>query len=166
MGVTVIGQKLRAATVGLGTQVLCDKCEGRGNLKGTAIVCSQCEGQGRYRMEKNVSVNVPPGVNDGSTIRLKGMGEHGVPPGNLLIRVCAPATTATIRRDGADLYSDASVTQVRHTAIQVCVCIRRELEIRTPSCKQGVGTLCFLYRLSGRNGPPHRRSWTRVGRWK
>jgi DnaJ-class molecular chaperone len=82
-------------------KVLCAACEGRGNLKGTAIVCSQCAGQGRYRMEKTISVKVPPGVNDGSTIRLKAMGEHGVPPGNLLVRARSPLAIERVHLVGS-----------------------------------------------------------------
>ena len=39
--------------------------------------CKSCGGQGRVRKEKTLSVNIPPGVEDGTRIRLAGEGEVG-----------------------------------------------------------------------------------------
>ena len=40
--------------------------------------CKSCGGQGRVRREKTLSVNIPPGVEDGTRIRLAGEGEVGL----------------------------------------------------------------------------------------
>ena len=51
-------------------------------------VSRDCGGSGRVRKEKKLSVNVPPGVDDGNRIRLTGEGEAGLrggPPGDLYI---------------------------------------------------------------------------------
>ena len=47
-----------------------------------------CSGSGRVTRERTLSVNIPPGVEDGTRIRLAGEGEAGVrggPPGDLYI---------------------------------------------------------------------------------
>ena len=58
------------------------------------------------RKEKKLSVNVPPGVDDGTRIRLAGEGEAGLrggPPGDLYIFLTI-AAHVFFQRDGADIY--------------------------------------------------------------
>src|SRR3954451_24325803 len=64
----------------------CPGCQGRGQMIEDA--CPSCSGQGRVTRERNLSVNIPQGVEDGTRIRLAGEGEAGVrggPPGALYI---------------------------------------------------------------------------------
>ena len=68
--------------------------------------CRSCGGQGRVRREKTLSVNIPPGVEDGTRIRLAGEGEVGVrgaAPGDLYIFVSV-APHAIFQRDGANIH--------------------------------------------------------------
>jgi molecular chaperone DnaJ len=51
----------------------CPKCSGRGKIP--EKLCSVCRGTGTKRKRQNVSLKVPPGVDDGATIRLRGHGE-------------------------------------------------------------------------------------------
>ena len=63
-------------------------------------------GQGRVRREKTLSVNIPPGVEDGTRIRLAGEGEvglRGAPPGDLYIFVSI-APHSIFQRDGANIF--------------------------------------------------------------
>ncbi len=53
----------------------CQVCNGHGQVIKKA--CKACGGSGRARKEKNLSVNIPPGVEDGTRIRLSGEGESG-----------------------------------------------------------------------------------------
>ena len=82
----------------------CTTCQGAGRI--IDHPCRACGGQGRTRREKTLSVNIPPGVEDGTRIRLTGEGEaglRGAPPGDLYI-----FTTVTphriFRRDGPNIY--------------------------------------------------------------
>jgi DnaJ-class molecular chaperone len=53
-------------------------------------VCASCRGRGRIHRPRTIEVDVPPGVRDGSAIRLTGLGEagsNGAPPGDLYLRV-------------------------------------------------------------------------------
>lgn len=64
----------------------CPRCEGSGEVVDTP--CATCKGKGRVRKSRSLNVNIPPGVDDGTQIRLTGEGEpgeHGGPPGNLYI---------------------------------------------------------------------------------
>lgn len=64
----------------------CPVCLGRGQVPSTP--CPTCKGAGEVRTRKKVLITVPPGVDTGSKIRLKGQGGKGSsngPPGDLLI---------------------------------------------------------------------------------
>ena len=64
----------------------CPACQGRGQVIDDP--CPSCSGAGRVTRERTLSVNIPPGVEDGTRIRLSGEGEAGVrggPAGDLYI---------------------------------------------------------------------------------
>jgi molecular chaperone DnaJ len=51
----------------------CPKCSGRGKIP--EKLCSVCRGSGTRRKRQTVSLKVPPGIDDGATIRLRSHGE-------------------------------------------------------------------------------------------
>ena len=53
----------------------CDKCGGEGVIIKTP--CPACGGRGRVRSKKEIEVNIPAGVDNGSRLRLQGQGEAG-----------------------------------------------------------------------------------------
>ncbi|MBT5498995.1 MAG: molecular chaperone DnaJ [Alphaproteobacteria bacterium] len=82
----------------------CATCHGQGQV--IEDPCRECGGSGRTRKEKKLSVNVPPGVDDGTRIRLSGEGEAGLrggPPGDLYIFLTI-SEHVFFQRDGADIY--------------------------------------------------------------
>jgi molecular chaperone DnaJ len=82
----------------------CPACQGRGQVIDNP--CPSCAGSGRVTRERALSVNIPPGVEDGTRIRLAGEGEAGVrggPAGDLYIFLTISAH-AFFQREGADLY--------------------------------------------------------------
>ena len=104
----------------------CSTCQGRGKVRsqqgfftvertcpacgGTARTierpCAQCAGSGRVRRERTLSVTIPPGVEDGTRIRLSGEGEagvHGGGPGDLYIFV-GIRPHRIFQRDGTGVY--------------------------------------------------------------
>src|SRR3954468_640007 len=90
----------------------CPGCQGRGQMIEDA--CPSCSGQGRVTRERNLSVNIPPGVEDGTRIRLAGEGEAGVrggPPGDLYIFLSL-AQHQFFQRDGADLHCRVPISMV------------------------------------------------------
>src|SRR5438045_5841512 len=82
----------------------CSTCHGSGQTIDKP--CRACGGQGRVRREKTLSVNIPPGVEDGTRIRLAGEGEsgqHGAAAGDLYIFVSI-AQHSIFQRDGANIF--------------------------------------------------------------
>ncbi len=64
----------------------CPTCHGRGEV--IENPCRSCGGEGRVDRPQTLDVNIPPGVDTGTRIRLSGKGEagpFGSPPGDLYI---------------------------------------------------------------------------------
>lgn len=82
----------------------CPHCQGAGEV--VAKPCPSCKGNGLRLVEENLQVNVPAGVEDGSTLRLMGRGEAvpGGRPGNLYVHIRV-AADPRFERDGADLHT-------------------------------------------------------------
>jgi molecular chaperone DnaJ len=79
---------------------VCPKCAGRGTLVDTP--CPTCHGSGMERRARQVKVRVPPGVDDGQRIRVKGRGAPGdgmAPPGDLYVVVRVARHDVFGRRD-------------------------------------------------------------------
>src|SRR6266852_4900760 len=90
----------------------CPACHGRGQVIDTP--CGTCGGLGRTMRDRALSVNIPPGVEDGTRIRLSGEGEAGVrggPAGDLYIFLSL-ASHAFFQRDGADLHCRVPISMV------------------------------------------------------
>ncbi|MBT8086109.1 MAG: molecular chaperone DnaJ [Woeseia sp.] len=91
-------------------QQTCPACKGAGTV--IADPCEPCHGRGRVARTKNLSVKVPPGVDDGDRIRLSGEGEagrNGGPPGDLYVEIrINPHKIFT--REGADLNCEVPVS--------------------------------------------------------
>lgn len=58
----------------------CTSCNGLGKV--ISNPCGSCSGEGRSRREKNLMVNIPEGVEEGTRIRLTGEGEVGLRGGD------------------------------------------------------------------------------------
>ena len=90
----------------------CLACQGRGQVIDDP--CPACAGAGRVMREHMLSVNIPPGVEDGTRIRLGGEGEAGLrggPAGDLYIFLSI-ATHDFFQRDSADLHCRVPISMV------------------------------------------------------
>jgi molecular chaperone DnaJ len=54
----------------------CGQCHGEGKI--ISHPCKECRGHGRVRMNKKIHIKVPPGVDTGSKLRIRGEGEEGL----------------------------------------------------------------------------------------
>lgn len=91
----------------------CPRCYGRGVVITTP--CRQCNGSGQTQTTRRFRIRIPPGVSDGQKIRLAGHGQpgrDGGPSGDLLVEVHVGAHPQ-FRREGNDVYSDASIHMVQ-----------------------------------------------------
>ena len=78
--------KVRAQQGFFTVERTCPTCSGMGQT--IKNPCNTCHGNGRIEKEKSLSVNIPPGVETGTRIRLAGEGEAGMrggPTGDLYI---------------------------------------------------------------------------------
>jgi len=90
----------------------CPACQGRGQVIDNP--CTSCSGSGRVTKERTLSVNIPPGVEDGTRIRLASEGEAGIrggPAGDLYIFL-AIAGHPFFQREGADLHCRVPISMV------------------------------------------------------
>ncbi|KLO20500.1 hypothetical protein SCHPADRAFT_912087 [Schizopora paradoxa] len=96
----------------------CNTCAGAGTTIPRGGQCSQCAGDGFVRLRKNISVDIPAGVEDGMTIRVPGEGDVPVsskgPKGDLLLRVSV-APSKVFRRQGTNIHHEARIPM--HTAL-------------------------------------------------
>jgi molecular chaperone DnaJ len=132
----------------------CPACQGEGET--VPIPCRNCEGRGRVYTTRRLPVTIPPGVDNGTRIRLAGEGEpgeRGGPPGNLYVSL-EVEPHPHFRRRGDDLLMELSIN-VAQAALGTRVTVptmegEEELEVAA-----GTQTGMIL-RLRGR-GVPHLR---------
>ena len=88
----------------------CPTCGGSGLKDGKP--CETCGGAGQVLKPKTIEVNIPPGVRDGSTIRLAGQGgtsSNGGEPGDLYLHIrLRPHPVFTVKGD--DLEVELPIT--------------------------------------------------------
>ena len=87
----------------------CPHCHGTGQI--IKNPCRTCHGEGVEIDKKEISVNIPAGVDDGSRLRLRGEGEAGpgMPAGDLYVFVHVQAHEY-FHREGLDIYSQLNLS--------------------------------------------------------
>ncbi|MBI2551559.1 molecular chaperone DnaJ [Candidatus Uhrbacteria bacterium] len=105
------GTRVRAQRTILGTiqmQTTCDTCQGEGEIIETP--CASCRGEGMKRGKKQLSIEIPAGVEDGAVLRLRGQGEaiKGGEAGDVYVRLRV-TPDARFERDGDKIYSGLSI---------------------------------------------------------
>ncbi|MEP3051760.1 MAG: molecular chaperone DnaJ [Erythrobacter sp.] len=88
----------------------CPTCSGRGAV--LEDPCGDCGGEGRVDRPQALAVEIPPGVDTGTRIRLSGKGEagaRGAPPGDLYIFVHVK-THPLFQREGTTLATRVPVS--------------------------------------------------------
>jgi molecular chaperone DnaJ len=82
----------------------CSQCAGHGQI--VRRPCTQCRGEGHTRTERRLEVNIPPGVDTGTRVRVSGEGNPGAnggPAGDLYV-VINVATHPIFERHEFDLH--------------------------------------------------------------
>ncbi|HVT41333.1 MAG TPA: molecular chaperone DnaJ [Acidimicrobiales bacterium] len=91
------------------TSVACARCSGTGEM--IPHPCADCRGEGRRMEENTFTVEVPAGVEHGSTLRLAdrgAAGQRGGPSGSLFVHL-AVAPDARFERRGDDLHTTLTI---------------------------------------------------------
>ncbi|HEY3113902.1 MAG TPA: molecular chaperone DnaJ [Gemmatimonadaceae bacterium] len=113
----------------------CPVCLGRGQVP--TEPCPTCHGSGEVRARRKVLINVPPGVDTGSKIRLKGQGGKGTqngPAGDLIITFNVQPDKF-YRRDGLDVIAAVPLNIAQATLgtkISVRTLEEKKVAIRIP----------------------------------
>ncbi len=100
----------------------CSNCHGSGTV--IEDPCPTCGGSGAQRTIRRLRVNIPPGVRDGSRIRLAGKGEGGAPgsePGDLYV-ITHVRESPVFKRAGENLEVEVPLTipeAVRGAVVEV-----------------------------------------------
>lgn len=104
-------QRVRQSMLGqMVTASPCPRCGGLGQVVVTP--CATCRGEGRVTAERTYQVDVPAGVDHGSTLRLNGRGAagpRGGPPGDLYVHLRV-TPHVRYRRDGNDLVTQVPIS--------------------------------------------------------
>jgi molecular chaperone DnaJ len=83
----------------------CTRCRGTGTI--ISEPCPQCRGSGKERFERELKVKIPPGVDDGAQIVMRGEGDSGSrggPSGNLFITISVKPHEFFLRREDDIIY--------------------------------------------------------------
>ncbi len=129
----------------------CPKCHGSGKIP--EKVCTVCHGKGTQRKNQQIRLKVPPGIDDGATIRLREHGEATAngPKGDLYVLVkVKPHKKFT--REGDLILSNEHVSMID-------AALGTEIEVQTVdgpvTMKVPIGTQSGTdFKLSG-HGVPH-----------
>ncbi|MCD8119260.1 MAG: molecular chaperone DnaJ [Lachnospiraceae bacterium] len=100
---SVFGMQMRS------TQA-CPDCRGTGKI--IRDKCPDCNGTGFITHRKTISVNIPAGIDDGQSVRIREKGEPGVnggPRGDLLVQVSVSRDPVFTRQD-QDIYSTERIS--------------------------------------------------------
>lgn len=88
----------------------CGRCRGFGEIIDKP--CANCHGEGRVPKTNKVKMRIPPGVENGTTLRVTGAGEageRGAPTGDLYV-VVRVHDDKRFERDGSNLYINQSIS--------------------------------------------------------
>jgi molecular chaperone DnaJ len=88
----------------------CPGCQGRGSQNRDP--CSECSGSGRMKAKRSLEIEIPPGVDTGMKVRVRGEGEpgdNGAPRGDLYCYI-AVRDHPLFQRDGLNLICQVPIT--------------------------------------------------------
>ncbi|HEV7363570.1 MAG TPA: molecular chaperone DnaJ [Solirubrobacteraceae bacterium] len=129
----------------------CSQCGGSGTI--ISDPCPTCHGSGATKTVKRYRVTIPPGVRDGSRVRLAGKGEpgpRGGPPGDLYV-VTRVSDSPIFKRKGENVEVEVPITipeAIRGATVEVPT-LSGSKKLRVPAgTKHGT-----VQRLRG-EGPP------------
>ncbi|KAK8128403.1 mitochondrial DnaJ chaperone (Mdj1) [Apiospora sp. TS-2023a] len=113
------GTAVHFMTGGFQMASTCPSCKGSGQTAPRGSDCRSCAGHGVVRERKNITVDIPGGIEDGMKLRMDGEGDapitgHGVDPntrttrGDLFIHVRVEEDTK-FKRAGSDILYTANI---------------------------------------------------------
>ncbi|WP_376709513.1 molecular chaperone DnaJ [Pseudochrobactrum lubricantis] len=151
--------RVRVAQGFFSVERTCHTCNGRGQM--IKDPCPKCDGAGRISQERNLSVNIPAGIEDGTRIRLTGEGEAGTrggPSGDLYIFLSIKPHEF-FQRDGSDLYCKVPISMATAALggqFEVATLDGTQTRVKVPEGTQN----SKQFRLKGKGMPVLRQQTT------
>ncbi|MEW6096184.1 MAG: molecular chaperone DnaJ [bacterium] len=130
----------------------CNKCYGEGSIVTTP--CNRCNGKGKISKSRTISVKIPPGVDTGSRIRLRGEGEggtYGAESGDLYVIIVVKEDKTFIRQ-GNDIICEIPISfsqAALGVEIQVPTLDGQKIKMKIPPGTQ----THTVFRLKGKGIP-------------
>ena len=135
----------------LKSEQACPACQGMGRVKNG--VCQQCGGAGAVLKPRRLEVKIPPGVKEGSKVRVAGEGEPGAGgTGGDLYLVIKVAPHPLFKREGDDLAVEVPVSltaAVLGSEVQVPTLKGSKLALKIPPETQNGK----VFKLAGQGMP-------------
>lgn len=129
----------------------CSTCRGKG--KTIEHKCKACRGTGKVRRQRKIAIKIPPGVDNGSRLRVPGKGEageNGGPSGDLYVYVHV-RPHEFFERHGDDIFSEVP-TSFSQTALGASIevpTLNGKARLKVPPGTQ-TGT---IFRMKGKGMP-------------
>lgn len=113
----------------------CPRCFGRGTI--IDKLCSICGGTGAVRRTKNLSINIPQGIAEGTKLKLKGQGASGIKGGSRgdIVVIFHIAPHRFFKRNGNDIYCEVPIDiikAIQGTKIRIKTVYNHKLEMKIP----------------------------------
>lgn len=86
----------------------CPKCHGEGSV--IQQPCPDCNGEGRTRVTKRIKVKIPAGVDNGSSLRIRGEGEAGAGGRGDLFVLIEVQPHPIFEREGNNIYTKITIS--------------------------------------------------------
>jgi molecular chaperone DnaJ len=128
----------------------CPRCHGQGEI--IQSPCTECHGERKVKSAKHLTVTIPPGVDTGSQLRLRGEGEAGEAGNGDLYIFIEMRPHAVFERAGDDLLTEVIIplaTAVLGGEIEVPT-LNGKVQMKIPEGTQSGK----LFRIRGK-GMPH-----------
>lgn len=132
-------------------QSRCPTCGGTGTV--VEKYCGSCDGKGVVKKSKQLTITIPPGVNDGNRLRVRGEGDaapKGGPSGDLYVFLKVTPDPRFTRED-LDIYSDVKVSYldaILGSTIRVPT-VDGDVDLKVPAGTQPGTTM----RIEGKGAP-------------
>lgn len=91
----------------------CERCHGTGQI--VKDPCKHCHGNGKVRVEREIKLNIPKGIDEGQRLRISGggqAGERGGQPGDLYVYINIKPHRIFTRQD-TDVYCEVPISFVQ-----------------------------------------------------
>ncbi|NMA91865.1 MAG: molecular chaperone DnaJ [Firmicutes bacterium] len=129
----------------------CSTCRGEGKI--IREPCPTCRGQGRVVRERKIEIQIPPGVDSNSRLRVSGGGDAGLrggPPGDLYVFITVKSHRV-FRREGDHIGYELPISMIQAAlGVEIEVpTLEGPVELRIPAGTQPGTTL----RLRGKGMP-------------